>query len=108
MTITTTAHVAAATTSSSGVTSEYCPPDHDVAIGAGIGVPLGLAVLALAFLLFRQQKRGRKGFLKDSDHHEVKRPLVHQFEQGSNSEIDGRPKHEIGEGRQIRPGLELE
>jgi hypothetical protein len=67
-------------------------------------VPLGLAVLALAFLLFR--KRGGKGSSIDGVHQDLKLPEGSYFEQERQSEIDGRQKHEID--GEVGPEVELE
>jgi hypothetical protein len=39
-----------------------CPAKHDVAIGAGVGVPLGLlAIVALAWAIWERRRRSRAG-----------------------------------------------
>jgi len=40
--------------------SESCPANHDVAIGAGLGVPLGLALLALTLALWWGFSRSKR------------------------------------------------
>ena len=57
-----TATATAVATATSGSMAGSCEKasQHDVAIGAGVGVPLGLIVLALVGLLTREKKRQRK------------------------------------------------
>jgi hypothetical protein len=88
--------------STSSVSSESsCPKSHDVAIGAGLGAPLGLALLTIAFLLWKlRQKPQQQHYSYDP----VPRPPVEApctkepMHSPPQAELGGNPKY-INQGR---------
>jgi hypothetical protein len=54
-------------TSDAANVSKKCPPNNSVAIGAGVGIPLGLLVLGLLGYLFTREGKKRKHRTEGAD-----------------------------------------
>ena len=99
-----------ATSSPINQSSSSPSSSHYIAIGAGVGVPLGVALLlGLGFLLYREHKQRLKleSLLRDNlprgKHEKVSQAramdgIPHELCGNYNNELGGNPIHEANEG----------